>query len=152
MRRGPLLGILLVVGVALSGCGDPKHPAALQGTWRLTDASSPQQPQAIQQLARKLLPKLAATMVLKEKGELSVSQNRTTIIPGYLTLPAAKRNGTWEVEGQNLKLTAEPLTLGPQTKAAASSPSTTTVAYTIEGGGKTLKFSEHSYQLTWTKQ
>ena len=37
MSRIAGLAAFLALAMALAGCGDPKHPASLQGTWSLTD-------------------------------------------------------------------------------------------------------------------
>lgn len=125
-RWGWTLGLLM----CLVGCGDRKHPAELQGTWRMQVPGG-----------------LASQLGLLPGGVPALSM---TLAPnGELTMGAAgrQRNGRWEVEGQNLKFSGAPDGGAPSSPAAEQS-----VPFRLEGGGKTLRMTRNNQEVTWTKE
>jgi hypothetical protein len=135
MSRVAAVGGFLALILVLAGCGDPKHPAALEGTWRLTElraagtnARSPEEAQ-FQARMKKGLAENPSEMHFMPEGQLE-------------TRVGAR--GTWEVNGRQLKLEI----------GGAASPGVQRQQFTyrLESGGTTLRISRNGSEMVWTKQ
>jgi hypothetical protein len=150
MRRVGWLGALALALVAVSGCGDRKHPVALQGTWKLTDLTHPllSRVQNGAQIKKKVLAQAASTMTLKPTGE-ATGISKDVNVNTFIKWKGSSQTGTWEADGQNFKTT---LSFTPGAQAPAEKKDDPGVPYTLSPDGKTLKFSKDQLDLTWTKQ
>src|SRR4029079_8295674 len=72
MRRMGCMGALVIALIAVTGCGDRKHPVALQGTWKLTGFSHPLLAQMSEARKKKLVTQADSTLTLKPAGEATV--------------------------------------------------------------------------------
>ena len=68
MRSVGRIGAALLAAVTLAGCAN-RHPAALQGTWRLTDINNPQWARYLTaQKKKKYLATAATTLTSSVRG------------------------------------------------------------------------------------
>lgn len=148
MKASVRWGVLSVLFCACAaGCGDKKHPAELQGTWKCTDIASGSV--SAQNLAaqKAALPRINLRLKFDADGKMTASTDSITL--GTMNVPARSDTGTWEVDGGNLKLTGGVSSVSGQAKAGKEG---VTVPYKLTNGGKTLSFSQTNAEMTFTKQ
>ena len=118
--------VLALIAVVVTGCGDPRHPRELVGTWKLditrTRASGGERRTVSPELKR-ALDQVSLTLTFAADGKLTMAAN----VMGQ----AREQEGRWEVKDGKLLLNRSG---SPGGNAPAEPP----VAYRLEDGGKTL--------------
>jgi len=151
MRSIRRFGAALLAALSLTGCAN-RHPAALQGTWRLTDINNPQWARYLTaQKKKKYLATAATTLTLTQKGEANLAAKSFNLDLGLgrpITIAGTNETGTWEADGQTFKTNLSFQPGGQPTPANQEMPG---VPYTLTNA-RTLKFSKEQIDLTWTKQ
>ena len=131
----------LFTALALAGCraapGPPPpdtHPAALVGTWRLTDEPS-EKNAAKREAFRRLLEKLQYTLNLEKDGRCLRSSGG----PGKL--------GRWDAQNGRLVIV-----FGPTPEAPTQREAREDYAFSIEDDGKTLRLLDGEVERVYTRQ
>ncbi len=151
--RLPALSLALAVCLSVAGCGDPRHPAALQGTLKLTDVRATGQRGAALDARwaqlKSLIVQSGYTLSLKEKGAATTSSRQ-----------GAGQSGSWQVNEGKLKLTM-PLAIsaanrGAPPGGAPPGKSEQVLPYRLESGGRTLictaSGNQVSMEMVFTRQ
>lgn len=135
--RLPALLPILTVSLLLAGCGDPRHPTKLQGTWKLTEVNEPALA-LVPELQKKVTQALAT-------GQASMKLDAS----GQATFAGLGKNlsGVWEVDGEQIKTD---LVLAGGLPNKKSEPEVFT--YKLEGGDRTLRTSINNSTWVWSKQ
>jgi hypothetical protein len=134
-------GVSLPAGVAgVLGLDGPAHPAHLVGTWRLRDASNPEQERSrpdLREKARQRLVSQPVTMTLGKEGELVMTAGKNRLI------------GSWITEGGQLHLsTLPPVGAAPAVAGAPAQQGT----YPYRLDANRLRLARDGLELVWTRE